>query len=157
VFGADDALVPPPYDKARRRLRVIESCGHLGLLTDGRVLDAVVCYPAPAGVGGETRAADAAGLIGAVQRRMRAIARSIVRLDDAGHEPLRERRPSGRQRPGMMSGARCAMPAKSSAATLVRRQQLRACGDRDRLGRLRRVLDREARRVDVRAGTAPTP
>ena len=47
VFGSDDALVPPPYDKARRRMRVIEGCGHLGLLTDGRALDAVVRHLRP--------------------------------------------------------------------------------------------------------------
>ncbi len=47
VFGADDALVPPPYDNARRRMRVIKGCGHLGLLTDGRVLDAIVRYLRP--------------------------------------------------------------------------------------------------------------
>jgi pimeloyl-ACP methyl ester carboxylesterase len=47
VFGSDDALVPPPYDRAPRRMRVIEGCGHLGLLTDGRVLDTIVRYLRP--------------------------------------------------------------------------------------------------------------
>jgi pimeloyl-ACP methyl ester carboxylesterase len=47
VFGSDDALVPVPYDRLRRRMRVIEGCGHLGLLTDGRVLDTVVSYLRP--------------------------------------------------------------------------------------------------------------
>jgi hypothetical protein len=59
VFGADDALVPPPDDKARRRMRVIEGCGHLGLLRNGRVLDAVVRYLRPP-VWALNRAADAA-------------------------------------------------------------------------------------------------
>jgi pimeloyl-ACP methyl ester carboxylesterase len=47
VFGSDDALVPPPYDRAPRRMRVIEGCGHLGLLTDGRVLETIVRYLRP--------------------------------------------------------------------------------------------------------------
>jgi pimeloyl-ACP methyl ester carboxylesterase len=47
VFGSDDALVPPPHDRAPRRMRVIEGCGHLGLLTDGRVLDTIVRYLRP--------------------------------------------------------------------------------------------------------------
>jgi pimeloyl-ACP methyl ester carboxylesterase len=47
VFGSDDALVPPPYDRAPRRMRVIDGCGHLGLLTDGRVLDTIVRYLRP--------------------------------------------------------------------------------------------------------------
>jgi pimeloyl-ACP methyl ester carboxylesterase len=59
VFGADDALVPPPYDKARRRMRVIEGCGHLGLLRNGGVLDAVVRYLRPP-VWAANRAASAA-------------------------------------------------------------------------------------------------
>jgi hypothetical protein len=59
VFGADDSLVPPPDDKARRRMRVIGGCGHLGLLRHGRVLDAVVRYLRPP-VWAVNRAADAA-------------------------------------------------------------------------------------------------
>jgi pimeloyl-ACP methyl ester carboxylesterase len=59
VFGAHDVLVPPPDDKARRRMRVIEGCGHLGLLTDGRVFDAVVRH-LRAPVWAANRAADAA-------------------------------------------------------------------------------------------------
>ncbi|HKA28976.1 MAG TPA: alpha/beta fold hydrolase [Candidatus Binatia bacterium] len=59
VFGADDTLVPPPRDKVRRRIRVIEGCGHLRLLTDGRVLDAVVRHLRPP-VWAANRAADAA-------------------------------------------------------------------------------------------------
>jgi pimeloyl-ACP methyl ester carboxylesterase len=47
VFGSDDALVPPPSDRAQRRMRVIDGCGHLGLLTDGRVLEAIVRYLRP--------------------------------------------------------------------------------------------------------------
>jgi pimeloyl-ACP methyl ester carboxylesterase len=47
VFGSDDALVPPPYDRAPRRMRVIQGCGHLGLLTDGRVLETIVRYLRP--------------------------------------------------------------------------------------------------------------
>ena len=47
VFGSDDALVPPPHDRAIRRMRVIEGCGHLGLLTDGRALEAVVRHLRP--------------------------------------------------------------------------------------------------------------
>ena len=47
VFGSDDALVPPPYDRLQRRMRVINGCGHLGLLTDGRVLETVVRYLRP--------------------------------------------------------------------------------------------------------------
>ena len=59
VFGSDDALVPPPYDRLRRRMRVIEACGHLGLLTDGRVLEEVVRYLRPP-TWAANRAADAA-------------------------------------------------------------------------------------------------
>jgi pimeloyl-ACP methyl ester carboxylesterase len=59
VFGSDDALVPPPYDRMRRRMRVVEGCGHLGLLTDGRVLDAVVSHLRPP-MWAENRAAGAA-------------------------------------------------------------------------------------------------
>jgi len=47
IFAADDALVPPPADDARRRMRVIATCGHLGLLTDGRALGAIVRYLRP--------------------------------------------------------------------------------------------------------------
>ena len=47
VFGSDDALVPPPSDRLRRRMRVVEGCGHLGLLTDGRVLETIVRYLRP--------------------------------------------------------------------------------------------------------------
>jgi pimeloyl-ACP methyl ester carboxylesterase len=42
VFGRDDLLVPPPRDRIRRRQRIIDGCGHLGLLSDQRALDAVV-------------------------------------------------------------------------------------------------------------------
>ena len=59
VFGSDDALVPPPYDRAPRRMRVIRDCGHLGLLTDGRVLDTIVRYLRPP-VFAANRAAEAA-------------------------------------------------------------------------------------------------
>jgi pimeloyl-ACP methyl ester carboxylesterase len=41
VFAANDALVPPPLDDVRRRMLVLHACGHLGLLTDARALDAV--------------------------------------------------------------------------------------------------------------------
>ncbi len=44
VFAANDALVPPPLDRARRRMRIIDACGHLGLLTDERALGAVARY-----------------------------------------------------------------------------------------------------------------
>jgi hypothetical protein len=47
IFAADDVLVPPPADGARRRMRVVPICGHLGLLTDGRVLGAIVRYLSP--------------------------------------------------------------------------------------------------------------
>src|SRR5689334_17204861 len=42
VFAADDLLVPPPADAARRRMTVIAGCGHLGLLAHPRALAAVV-------------------------------------------------------------------------------------------------------------------
>jgi pimeloyl-ACP methyl ester carboxylesterase len=42
VFAADDAIVPPPADRTRRRMTVVDACGHLGLLTHPRVLAAVV-------------------------------------------------------------------------------------------------------------------
>jgi pimeloyl-ACP methyl ester carboxylesterase len=41
VFGSHDALVPTPLDRARRRMLVIDDCGHLALLSDARALDAV--------------------------------------------------------------------------------------------------------------------
>jgi pimeloyl-ACP methyl ester carboxylesterase len=41
VFAADDALVPPPHDRSRRRALVLGRCGHLGLLSDPRALAAV--------------------------------------------------------------------------------------------------------------------
>ncbi len=47
IFAADDVLVPPPTDGARRRMRIVPICGHLGLLTDGRVLGAIVRYLSP--------------------------------------------------------------------------------------------------------------
>jgi pimeloyl-ACP methyl ester carboxylesterase len=59
VFASDDALVPPPYDRAPRRMRVIKGCGHLGLLTDGRVLNTIVRYLRPP-MWATNRAADAA-------------------------------------------------------------------------------------------------
>lgn len=40
VFAEEDALVPPPRDRARRRMTVIPGCGHFALLTDARALDA---------------------------------------------------------------------------------------------------------------------
>jgi pimeloyl-ACP methyl ester carboxylesterase len=42
IFGEQDAIVPPPFDRARRRIHVVDSCGHLGLLMDERALAAVV-------------------------------------------------------------------------------------------------------------------
>ncbi|HXJ34583.1 MAG TPA: alpha/beta fold hydrolase [Candidatus Eisenbacteria bacterium] len=42
IFAEHDAIVPPPLDGAHRRMHVIEGCGHLGLLTDERVLAAVL-------------------------------------------------------------------------------------------------------------------
>jgi pimeloyl-ACP methyl ester carboxylesterase len=42
VFAADDALVPPPADHTRRRMAIVDGCGHLGLLTHPRALAAVV-------------------------------------------------------------------------------------------------------------------
>jgi hypothetical protein len=42
VFAADDPLVPPPTDCTRRRMAVVDGCGHLGLLTHPRALAAVV-------------------------------------------------------------------------------------------------------------------
>ena len=50
VFAADDVLVPPPSDRARRRALVLDGCGHLGLLSDARALAAVARHlrrPAP--------------------------------------------------------------------------------------------------------------
>src|SRR5262249_53548654 len=44
VFGREDPIVPPPTDRARRRALVLDRCGHLGLLTDARALDAVVTF-----------------------------------------------------------------------------------------------------------------
>jgi hypothetical protein len=44
IFAEHDALVPPPLDRARRRMRVIGRCGHLGLLTDPRALGAVTYH-----------------------------------------------------------------------------------------------------------------
>jgi pimeloyl-ACP methyl ester carboxylesterase len=44
IFGEHDPLVPPPADRARRRMRVITGCGHLGLLTDPRALGAVTYH-----------------------------------------------------------------------------------------------------------------
>jgi pimeloyl-ACP methyl ester carboxylesterase len=41
VFGSHDGLVPAPLDRARRRMLVVDDCGHLALLTDTRALDAV--------------------------------------------------------------------------------------------------------------------
>ena len=41
IFAADDLIVPPPRDGARRRVQVIAGCGHVGLLTDARALDLV--------------------------------------------------------------------------------------------------------------------
>jgi pimeloyl-ACP methyl ester carboxylesterase len=41
IFGEHDAIVPPPIDRARRRMAVIPACGHLSLLADGRALAAV--------------------------------------------------------------------------------------------------------------------
>jgi pimeloyl-ACP methyl ester carboxylesterase len=59
VFAADDALVPPPSDGARRRMRVVPCCGHLGLLCDTRVLEAIVRYLRPS-VWAANRVAEAA-------------------------------------------------------------------------------------------------
>jgi hypothetical protein len=42
IFGEHDAIVPPPFDRARRRTHIVDACGHLGLLTDERALAAVV-------------------------------------------------------------------------------------------------------------------
>jgi pimeloyl-ACP methyl ester carboxylesterase len=42
VFASDDPLVPPPADRTRRRMTVVDSCGHLGLLTHPHALAAVV-------------------------------------------------------------------------------------------------------------------
>lgn len=47
IFAADDPLVPPPLDGARRRMRVVAACGHLGLLTDTRVLGSIAAYLRP--------------------------------------------------------------------------------------------------------------
>jgi len=44
IFAEHDAIVPPPVDRARRRMHVVGACGHLGLLTDERALGAVVRY-----------------------------------------------------------------------------------------------------------------
>jgi len=44
IFAEHDPIVPPPTDRARRRTHVVGACGHLGLLTDERVLGAVVRY-----------------------------------------------------------------------------------------------------------------
>jgi pimeloyl-ACP methyl ester carboxylesterase len=41
IFGRHDALVPPPVDHVRRRMHIVDSCGHLGLLTDNRALAAI--------------------------------------------------------------------------------------------------------------------
>ena len=42
IFAEHDAIVPPPFDGARRRAHVVQACGHLGLLTDERAFAAVV-------------------------------------------------------------------------------------------------------------------
>jgi len=42
ILGKDDAIVPPPLDRARRRIHIVDACGHFGLLTDERALTAVV-------------------------------------------------------------------------------------------------------------------
>src|SRR5262245_29606461 len=42
IFGAADPIVPPPADRARRHMLVVDGCGHLGLLTNERALAAVV-------------------------------------------------------------------------------------------------------------------
>ena len=42
VFATGDVLVPPPADRARRRVTVVDECGHLGLLTHPGALAAVV-------------------------------------------------------------------------------------------------------------------
>jgi pimeloyl-ACP methyl ester carboxylesterase len=47
IFAADDPLVPPPVDGARRRMRIVAACGHLGLLTDTRVLGSIAAYLRP--------------------------------------------------------------------------------------------------------------
>jgi len=57
VFGTEDLLVPPPIDRARRHMQVIERCGHLGLLSDTRVLDLVARHLAPRAVIALDRAA----------------------------------------------------------------------------------------------------
>ena len=44
IFAERDAVVPPPADRARRRTHVVDSCGHLGLLTDERALAATARY-----------------------------------------------------------------------------------------------------------------
>lgn len=47
IFAANDVLVPPPVDRMRRRMRVVDGCGHLGLLHDPRVLEAIVGFLRP--------------------------------------------------------------------------------------------------------------
>ena len=47
IFAANDVLVPPPSDRTRRRMRIVPICGHLGLLTDARVLGSIVRYLRP--------------------------------------------------------------------------------------------------------------
>jgi pimeloyl-ACP methyl ester carboxylesterase len=44
IFARHDVLVPPPVDRVRRRMQVVDACGHLGLLTDDRALAAVARY-----------------------------------------------------------------------------------------------------------------
>jgi pimeloyl-ACP methyl ester carboxylesterase len=50
VFATGDALVPPPTDSARRRMLVVDGCGHLGLLTHPRALAAVVRHLTLSGI-----------------------------------------------------------------------------------------------------------
>jgi hypothetical protein len=60
IFAEHDVFVPPPLDRVRRKLRVIDACGHLGLLTDDRALAAVGQYlarPTPVAARVEDRAA----------------------------------------------------------------------------------------------------
>jgi hypothetical protein len=55
IFAEHDVLVPPPRDGAHRRTHVVPACGHLGLLTDERVVPVVVRHLTRAAATGHRR------------------------------------------------------------------------------------------------------